>query len=99
MKYELTDEIIEVAGRKLHRIRALVDIITPCGRPVRKGELGGWVEEEHNLSQYGNAWIYDDAQVYDNACVGEDARVCGDAKIYGNAHIYKRAEVSGKAQV
>lgn len=26
MKYELTDEIIEVAGRKLHRIRALVEL-------------------------------------------------------------------------
>ena len=36
MKYEVTNEIIESAGRKLHRIRALVDIITLYGRPVKK---------------------------------------------------------------
>lgn len=28
MKYELTDEIVECDGRKLHRIRALKDIVT-----------------------------------------------------------------------
>ena len=55
MKYEVTNEIIESAGRKLHRIRALVDIITLYGRPVKKGERGGWIEEERNLSQDGNA--------------------------------------------
>lgn len=105
MKYEVTNEIIESAGRKLHRIRALVDIITLYGRPVKKGERGGWIEEERNLSQDGNAWIYDNArvcgaaQVFDNACVSEYARVCGEAKIYGNAHISRKAKVSGKAQV
>ena len=99
MKYELTDEIIEVAGRKLHRIRALVDIITPCGRPVRKGELGGWVEEEHNLSQYGNAWIYDDAQVYNDAYIDNDAKVYGRTLICGIAHVCGVAQVFGNAKV
>lgn len=52
-KYEITD----IAHEKypfLHRIRALRDI-----RPgVRAGDLGGFVESEHNLSfePGDNAW-------------------------------------------
>ena len=43
----------------LHRIRALRDI----GGDVKKGDLGGFVEGEYNLSfeEGDEAWIYDDA--------------------------------------
>ena len=51
-KYELTDETIEVYGTALHRIKALKDFGN-----VKKGELGGYVESEHNLSQEGNCWV------------------------------------------
>ena len=44
-KYELTDEIIEVEGKKLYRIRALVDIPK---HDVKIGDLGGFVESEEN---------------------------------------------------
>ena len=73
-KYELTDETIEVYGTALHRIKALKDFGN-----VKKGELGGYVESERNLSQEGNCWVYGNALVYGNA------KVCGNAEVCGNA--------------
>ena len=45
-KYRLTDETINVDGRILHRIEALKDFGN-----VKKGDKGGFVEKEENLSQ------------------------------------------------
>ena len=68
-KFELTAEFVtNVFGKKLFRIKALVAFGN-----VEKGELGGFIEKEDNLSHddnawvYGNAWVYDNARVYDNA--------------------------------
>lgn len=47
-KYELTDECINFYGRKLYRIKALVDFYD-----VKSGDLGGYVESYNNLSQEG----------------------------------------------
>ena len=88
MKYELTDETIDVSGTTLHRIKALKDFGN-----VKKGELGGYVESEYNLSQIGNCWVYG------NARVCGDAELCGNAKVYGNAWVYGNAEVCGNARV
>lgn len=85
-KYELTDETIEVYGTALHRIKALKDFGN-----VKKGELGGYVESERNLSQEGNCWVYGNAEVYGNAWV------CGNAEVFGNAKVYSNAEVCGNA--
>lgn len=59
-KYELTTESKEYYGRKLFRIKALVSFGN-----VKKGELGGWIEKEQNLSHFGNAWVGGNACVYD----------------------------------
>ena len=69
-KYELTSEYIEVFGRKLFRIKALIAFGS-----IEVGELGGYVETENNLSQSGNAWVYGDARVSDNAWVYGDADI------------------------
>lgn len=61
-KYELTAECKDFLGRKLYRIRALIDFDI-----VEEGDLGGWIEKEENLSQEGNAWVYDNARVYGDA--------------------------------
>lgn len=55
-KYTLTKETKELYGKTLYRIKALKDFGI-----VKKGELGGWVEAEANLSVYGNAWVFGDA--------------------------------------
>ena len=68
-KFELTAEFVtNVFGMKLFRIKALVAFGN-----VEKGELGGFIEKEDNLSHDGDAWVYG------NALVSGDARVSGDA--------------------
>ena len=82
MKYKLSDEKKVLYGRTLHRI-----VCVTAFASVQVGELGGWVESENNLSQYGNAWVCGNAEV------------CGDAKVYGNAEVYGDAKVCGHAEV
>src|SRR6056297_2406270 len=81
-KYELlTDRPILYRRRTLYQIKALRDF-----NDVKKGDLGGFIEKEENLSHTGNCWVsnlskvYDDAMVYGNAWVTDDARVFGDAR-------------------
>lgn len=87
-KYELTDESIDVNGRTLYRIKAVKDF-----GDVKKGDLGGYVESEENLSHEGDCWVYDYAYVYG------DVQVCGNAQIYGRAEVYDGAQVYGKAEI
>ena len=64
-----------------------------------KGQLGGLIEKEENLSQEGNCWIYPDAKVYGDARVYDNAWIEGNAQVYGEARIYDNAMVSGIAIV
>lgn len=100
-KFELTAEFVtNVFGKKLFRIKALVAFGN-----VEKGELGGFIEKEDNLSHDGDAWVYGnaqvfgDAQVYGNAQVSGNARVSGDAWVSGDARVSGNAWVSGNARV
>lgn len=82
-KYEFTGETRQIEGRTLNRIVAVRDF-----GEVKRGEKGGWIEREENLSQqYGDCWVYDNAQVH------------GDAKVYGNAEVHENADVSGEAVI
>ena len=89
-KYELIPSDIE----GLFRIKALKDF-----NDVKKGDIGGYVESEKNLSQYGDCWIYDNARVEDNAQVYGDAEVCGDCWIYDNAVVRDNAKVCHNARI
>lgn len=59
-KYEFTGETKVMAGVTLKRIRALISFGF-----VAKGEIGGFIEDEKNLSHGGNAWVADNARVTD----------------------------------
>ena len=72
-KYILTDETREYNGVILHRIKAIKNF-----GDVSEGDLGGWVENEINLLQKGDCWVYN------NAIVCENAIVCGSELVYGN---------------
>ena len=88
-KYELLkDDTISINGHTLYRIRALRDF-----NNVSKGDLGGYIEKEYNLSHKDNCWVFDNARVYDNA------QVCENARIYENAFISGRAVIHGNAKV
>ena len=95
-KYELIPSDIE----GLFRIKALKDF-----NNVKKGDIGGYIQSEKNLSQYDDCWIYDDAVVRDNAKVCHNAQiydeviVMGNAEVCDNVQIYDNAFVIGNAQV
>ena len=93
-KYELTTETLQFAGRTLHRIKAVKDFGS-----IQAGEFGGWLENEKNLSQDDNAWIYYNAMVFDNANVFGNAKILGNAEVYGNAIVYGNAKVCDNAIV
>ncbi len=95
-------ETIEDKKTGLLRIKALKDFTLPNGRyAVLKGDEGGLIENEKNLSQEGTCWVHEDARVTGNARVYGDAQILdrahvyGDAQVYGKAHVYDKAEVSG----
>ena len=93
-KYELTSETKVIDGAEVHRIKALKSFGN-----IKKGELGGWIESEKNLSQYGNAWVFDNAIICENATVDGHAMVYGNARVDGNAMVYGNAMVCGDATV
>lgn len=66
---------------------------------VRKGDLGGFIQCEKNLSHLGTAWVYDDAVVMDDAVVEDDAKVSGSSKVTENASVYDNAYVDGKSEI
>ena len=74
-KFELTAEFVtNIFGKKLFRIKALVAF-----GDVEKGELGGFIEKEDNLSHLGDALVSGNARVSGNALVSGDALVSGNA--------------------
>ena len=99
-KYKLTEETINVNGKTLYRIEALRDF-----NDVKKGDKGGYIEKEENLSQNSNCWVdgnaivYGNARVYGNASIYGDARVFDNAKVFGNAEVYGDAKVFDNAEV
>ena len=106
MKYSLTNNTKTWNGVTLFQIKAEISFGS-----ISKGELGGYIEKEGNLSQAGNAWVSGDARVYGNAQVYGDAQVSGNAQVsgdawvsgnawvYGDARVYGNAWVYGDAQV
>ena len=99
-KYELTKKSYEIDDVFFFQIRALRSFGN-----IKKGELGGWVENENNLSHKGDCWISDDAQVFDTAQVSDHAQISGNvqisdnARIFGNAWIFDSVKISGDAQI
>ena len=69
-KYELLPSPIVVNGCTAYKIKALQSFGN-----VAKGQIGGVVSSEGNLSHLGCCWIYD------------NGAAVGNAKVYGNAAI------------
>ena len=100
-KYELLeDDTITINGGniKLYRIKACIQLKLR-DKTVNKGDLGGYIQCEDNLSHDGNAWIYDNALVYGFAMIYHNAQVFGNAKVFGNVVVYDNAKVFGRSQV
>ena len=81
-------------GKTLRRIISLKSF-----KGVKKGEIGGWIEKESNLSQEGEAWVYQNAKVFDNAVVTGNARIWCEAKVYGTARVSENVSVWGSSEI
>ena len=80
-KYEFTGKIKTIFGIEFKQIRAIISF--GC---VVAGEIGGWIECEENLSQYGDAWVSGNARVSGDAEVKKD----DDYMVIGGAGRYNR---------
>ena len=93
-KYELTEETKIIGDKMLFRIRALRSF-----GDIKAGDLGGFIENERNLSHEDNAWVSGNAKVIDNARVSDNALVSGETWVGGNARVDGNARVSGETWV
>lgn len=94
-KYKLIEGIrFWQHGRPLYRIQALRDF-----SDVKKGDLGGYVESEANLSQMGDCWIYDMAQAVEKSIVEGDACLRDCSKMYGSSLLKDKAQLQGCARM
>ena len=94
-KYRLIkDSRIWQYDRAIYRIQALRDF-----SDVKKGDLGGFVESEDNLSQEGDSWIYDMAQAVEKSRVEGDACLRDCAQMYGSSILRDKAQLQGFARM
>lgn len=64
-KYELLeDDYINHDERILYRIKSLINFIDGEGFTIPAGVLGGYIENESNLSQKDKSWVYHNAMAY-----------------------------------
>lgn len=93
-------ELIESDIKGLYRVKALKDF-----GYVKKGDIGGYVENPNNLSHEGYCWVYDNAKIYNkariygNAQVSDYAVIDGNAQIHGNSRILGCAVIDGNARI
>ena len=93
-KYELTEETKIIGDKTLFRIRALRSF-----GDIKAGDLGGFIENERNLSHEDNAWVSGNAKVIDNARVSDNALVSDNARVSGETWVGGNARVDGNARV
>ena len=95
-KYSMEEEGFD------YRITALIDIPR---HGIKKGDKGGLIAKESNLSHKGDCWVTEEAmasdnsRVYDNALVTGDSCVCDGAQVFENAIITDFAWIHEQAKV
>lgn len=95
-KYEmLQDDTIIIEKTTLYRIRALKDFGN-----IKKGQLGGYIEKENNLSYEKNdcSWIETEVIIKDNVKVSLNSYIVGFCVVSGNA-IIENTIIEGNASV
>jgi hypothetical protein len=103
LKYKLTTTRKKsLKNTWVYQIEALKDIPEI---DIKKGNKGGYIENEKCLSQSGNCWIWNKAEVFGNSIVIENAQVKNNAMVYngsivkGNAQVTKNAIVSESSDI
>lgn len=89
-KFEYTGETKEYYGKTVRRIRAIRDIPR---YDIKAGQLGGWLEREHNLDTNDDSWVGGESVVLDSS------KVYGDSLVDGNSTIAEQSWVSERSTV
>ena len=87
-------ELIESDRKGFYRVKALKDF-----GDVKKGDIGGYIENENSLSHEGLCWVYNNAKIYGYSEIFDNAKISGNAKVFGYSEVYDNAEVYGNAKV
>ena len=92
----LSDDHAVINGQTVYRIRALKDFGI-----VKKGELGGYIAKESNLSfkEGSVAWVAKEAVIMDDASVLNHAHVTDHAIVAGTTTVKDCAIVGGSAEI
>lgn len=110
-KYSLEAKIKTPTGKTVYRIKALKDFVLFDGKKISKGDLGGVVSSEENLSQDGRCWVcfgamaadkskvLEDAVLYDNTVIRDNAVIKGKATLHYYASMLDNAVVCDKAVI
>lgn len=88
-KYELIP-----TENEFFRIRALIDF-----GDVKRGDIGGLVQYEHNLSHDGDCWIFQDARCVGTGRVEGNAKILERASVYQDGRVYDDAIIGGDAEI
>lgn len=86
-KYILTDNVKRVDGKFFRQIKAVRNFSN-----ISKGELGGYIQNEDNLSHDGTCWVHE------GGFVAEHARVIEDAQVY-KGMVFNSATISDRAKI
>lgn len=87
-KYEFTGKTLEFQNQTLHQIVAIRDIPTPFAL-IKAGMLGGYIENESNLSHEDGCWLEESSRIM------RDAVVSGYIYVRGSSTIYKGCYLEG----
>lgn len=110
-KYSLEAQIKTPTGKTVYRIKALKDFTLFDGKKISKGDLGGVVSSEENLSQDGRCWVcfgamaadkskvLEDAVLYDNTVIRDNAVIKGKATLHYYASMLDNAVVCDRAVI
>lgn len=81
---------------KLYRIVAL-KTFSCLGMTIKEGEIGGYIQNEKNLSQEDNSWVAQTAKVFDNVTL-LNSYVTNDAQVFENSTL-ENVKVTDKVRI
>lgn len=96
-KYELTNEKITIKKDEKEITLRQIKALKKFGK-IQKGELGGFIESEKNLSQEGNCWIHKGTH-HLKLGFGHDAYAPLYGKVYGNVEITGDSEIGDTCEI
>ena len=96
-KYNLSNSIEKLIENKTYLLYQLI-AAKDFGN-IKKGDLGGYVENEESLSQEGSCWVAQNACVFNSSKVVDNAYVCGASLIGDGSIVSGYSTISGDSKV